>query len=123
MPTSKKHLAFARAAEDFVARDLQRTGWTILARNWRRRGCELDIVAGLAATARVIEVKARHQKPSSLADLEAILPQKKRETLVRGSTTFISEQTRTFDAIRIDLAIVHSNGNGFSIQYIENVLD
>lgn len=48
-----------RRAEDVAARYVQGLGYTILARNWRTRFCELDIVAEHAGIIHIIEVKYR----------------------------------------------------------------
>ncbi len=48
-----------RAGEDRAARHLQALGWRLLARNWRCRAGELDIVAAEADEIVVVEVKAR----------------------------------------------------------------
>lgn len=48
-----------RAGEEFVAGELPARGWGIVARNWRMRGGELDIVARDGATLVFVEVKAR----------------------------------------------------------------
>lgn len=51
--------ALGAAAEALVAERLAAQGWTILARNWRCRAGELDLVARDGATLVVVEVRAR----------------------------------------------------------------
>jgi len=51
--------AGGRIAEEAVARWLERSGWSILARNWRGTRGELDIVAASGTCLAFIEVKAR----------------------------------------------------------------
>jgi Holliday junction resolvase-like predicted endonuclease len=46
-------------AEDAAARYLQRQGCSIVARNWRTRYCEIDIVAQRGTTLYLCEVKYR----------------------------------------------------------------
>jgi putative endonuclease len=57
------HLALGRAGEDAAAVLLERSGFRILARNWRpagaRRGLELDLVAECDETLVFVEVKTR----------------------------------------------------------------
>jgi len=48
-----------RAAEARVADFLLAQGYTIFARNWRTRYCEIDIVAGRERVIYFIEVKSR----------------------------------------------------------------
>ncbi|HEY6736525.1 MAG TPA: YraN family protein [Candidatus Saccharimonadia bacterium] len=51
--------ATGRAAEQRAADYLVQRGFQILARNWRTRLCELDIVARRGAIVHIIEVKYR----------------------------------------------------------------
>jgi putative endonuclease len=46
-------------AEDLACRELERRGYAIVARRYRRRGGELDIIARDGATLVFVEVKAR----------------------------------------------------------------
>jgi putative endonuclease len=48
-----------KLGEDLACRELARRGYAILARRYRRRGGELDIVARDGATLVFVEVKAR----------------------------------------------------------------
>lgn len=47
-------------AEDICARRLARRGWQILARNWRIRAGELDLIARTGGTLVIVEVKSTH---------------------------------------------------------------
>lgn len=46
-------------AEQVAAEYLERQGYRVLARNWRQRDCEIDIVARKNATVYFVEVKYR----------------------------------------------------------------
>lgn len=48
-----------RKAETAAAEYLLAAGYAILCRNWRRRECEIDIVASRDGTAYLVEVKYR----------------------------------------------------------------
>ncbi len=48
-----------RLGEEAAARYLRRRGWTILARNWRVRVGELDLIVRKGATLVFVEVKTR----------------------------------------------------------------
>jgi putative endonuclease len=50
---------FGRAGEDRAARYLESQGFTVLARNWRCRHGEIDLVVADASTVVVVEVKTR----------------------------------------------------------------
>jgi putative endonuclease len=51
--------ALGRAGEDRVAAHLEKRGWRVVARNWRCRQGELDIVALDGEQLVVVEVKTR----------------------------------------------------------------
>ncbi len=51
--------AIGRAAEDRAADYLKKNGYKIIARNWRTRWCEVDIVAQKQNTIYFVEVKYR----------------------------------------------------------------
>ncbi len=56
--TTARQLA-GSAAEDLAARYLERKGLAIVARNWRCRGGEIDLVARDGATLVFVEVRLR----------------------------------------------------------------
>lgn len=56
---SRKSVERGRLAEDAAAAFLQRKGCSIIARNWRTRHCEIDIVAVRDAIVYFCEVKLR----------------------------------------------------------------
>lgn len=53
-----RHLRGSQA-EDLAAAQLQAEGWTILARNHRVAGVEVDLIAARSGRVRFVEVKAR----------------------------------------------------------------
>jgi len=50
-----------QSAEDICATRLRSRGWRILARNWRIRAGELDLIALDGDTLVIVEVKSHHQ--------------------------------------------------------------
>jgi len=108
-PTRQRRCA---EAEHYVAEALRLQGWRIIVRNYRHIGFELDVVAAKANTLIVVEVKARLRRPDSERELSQLLPCKKREALLRGATAIGSRLQQNFDTLRIDLAVVYSDGQG-----------
>ncbi|QKJ19288.1 YraN family protein [Microbacterium hominis] len=51
--------ALGRAGEDRAARHMEAAGYTVLARNWRCREGEIDLVVASASELVVVEVKTR----------------------------------------------------------------
>jgi len=67
--------AIGNHAEQAAAEYLERLGFVIVDRNWRRRDCEIDIVARKASTIYFVEVKYRFADGSG-SGIEYITPQK-----------------------------------------------
>jgi putative endonuclease len=66
-----------KTGEDLACRELERRGYVIVARRYRRRGGELDIVARDGATLVFVEVKTREGRRFGEA-AEAVTPFKRR---------------------------------------------
>ena len=56
---SRARQMLGKTGEDLACRELERRGYAIVARRYRRRGGELDIIARDGATLVFVEVKAR----------------------------------------------------------------
>ena len=59
---SNARIALGKIGEDLACRELERRGYAIVARRYRRRGGELDIVARDGATVVFVEVKTRDDR-------------------------------------------------------------
>lgn len=56
---TRSRVILGKIGEDLACRELERRGYAILARRYRRRGGELDIIARDGRTVVFVEVKAR----------------------------------------------------------------
>src|SRR5436190_20805264 len=56
---SQSRIALGKTGEDLACRELERRGYAIVARRYRTRGGELDIIARDGPTLVFVEVKAR----------------------------------------------------------------
>src|SRR5216117_2826704 len=56
---SRSRVIFGKTGEDLACRELERRGYAIIARRYRQRGGELDIIARDGRTLVFVEVKAR----------------------------------------------------------------
>jgi len=70
-------VALGKIGENLACRELERRGYAILARRYRRRGGELDIVARDGGTIVFVEVKARRGQDWG-GGAEAVTPLKQR---------------------------------------------
>jgi putative endonuclease len=74
---SRVRVMFGKTGEDLACAELQRRGYEILARRYRQRGGELDIVARDGTTLVFVEVKARDGRKFG-DGAEAVTPIKQR---------------------------------------------
>lgn len=125
MNTPKNHLAIAGRAEDFVTSVLIKQGWRILARNFRRVGAEIDIIAMKHTTIVFVEVKYRRFVPETMQDFNQVITWKKRKALERGAKVFMQIKERelpVWETLRFDLAIVgFPRGTPGKLRYIPGI--
>jgi putative endonuclease len=96
-----------KIGEDLACLELQRRGYAILARRYRRRGGELDIVARDGPTIVFVEVKAREHDGFG-AGVEAVTGLKRRR-IVQLAWDYLLRHRLTgvpcrFDVVSIRLA-------------------
>lgn len=87
--------------EQLAAEHLQSLGLTVIARNWRCRWGELDVIASDGGTVVFVEVKTRRSDRFGGVE-EAVTPEKLRR-LRRLAGVWLAEQDRRWSAIRIDV--------------------
>jgi Holliday junction resolvase-like predicted endonuclease len=112
-----KRSELARLGEDFVGKSVELAGWTIIHRNLRRTGFELDLVILRETTVRLLEVKTirnRHQDP----DLELTagwLNHKKVQAIHRGCQFVIQALKNadfSFDSLSCELITANFRTDG-----------
>ena len=96
--------AKGQAGENHAADFLTAKGYRILARNYRVRGGEVDIVAQHQKTLVFVEVKARAYKAFG-GPLGAVTPAKQRK-IALAATQFLKANALKFDSIRFDVVCV-----------------
>ncbi len=116
-------LAAGRSGEDAAVRHLQKQGYRILARNFRKAFAEVDIIARHRETLVFVEVKTR----SSLrygAPVEAVHPGKQRRLSKIALDYMMQEgldgQSARFDVVSV---LLDSQGAVEHIEVVENAFD
>ena len=105
-----KRSAIGRWGEQAVAGWLAQRGYRLLARNWRRREGEIDIIALEGTTLVFIEVKTRRSETFGAPE-ESVGTRKQRQ-LTRLAQRYLDENpTLTFDSCRFDVVVVDLGGN------------
>jgi putative endonuclease len=98
----QRRRAIGAAGEARVARWYEAQGGQVLARNWRCRNGELDLVVLLGATLVFCEVKTR-SGPGFGAGAEAVTPDKRRR-IRQLASVWLAQARRGYGAIRFDVA-------------------
>jgi putative endonuclease len=98
--------AVGRFGEDLAARHLRDSGLTVLARNWRCRSVELDIVAREGDTLAFVEVKTR--SGTGFGHPAEAVTARKAERIHRLAMCWLAQNRgcEPHDAIRFDVVSV-----------------
>jgi putative endonuclease len=113
-----------RLAEDLATAVLERAGLRIVARNWRRPGGELDIVADDAGACVFVEVRSRTGDELG-HPLDSITPAKQAQ-VIRAARLYLSETPARAEAYRFDVVAVTFDPEGRGspeIVHIPNAFD
>ena len=102
--------ATGRRAEALAADWLERTGFRIVARNWRRPEGELDLVADHEGTCVFIEVRSRTGLERG-DPLESITP-RKRARVIRAARLYLDCERTSAAAYRFDVVGVTFSPDG-----------
>lgn len=107
--------------EDLAVAELERRGYAVLARRYRRRGGEIDIIATDGPTVVFIEVKARDGERFGHA-AEAVTGLK-RHRLVATARDFLTRHRLHESPCRFDVVTVRLVGERPEIQLFRNAFD
>ena len=94
-----------KSGEDLACRELERRGYAIVARRYRRRGGDLDIIARDGATLVFVEVKAREGRAFGAA-AEAVTSFKRRR-IVKIALDYMVRHHLSNCPCRFDVVSVH----------------
>lgn len=108
MPTPSDRITLGKAGEEYACRELERRGYAILARRFRTRMGELDIVARDGRTLVFIEVKARRSVRFG-EPVEAVTWQKQ-QRLARMAAEYVLQHGIGDAGCRFDVVSVRFDG-------------
>jgi putative endonuclease len=104
-----------KSGEDVACEELRRRGYAILARRFRTRSGELDIVARDGATLVFVEVKARSSR--RFGEAAEAVTFRKRQRLARMAEEFLVRSRLTRVPCRFDVVAVRWSGpNGPAVE-------
>lgn len=108
-----------REGEELAARFLEGRGVTILARNFRTEGSELDLVGLDGETLVFVEVKRRRSSRCGSPGEAVVLA--KRRRIVLGARRWLAKQREKGRQVRFD--VVTLEGGSSSIDWIQGAFD
>jgi putative endonuclease len=118
---TQARIAFGRTGEDLACEDLERRGYAIIARRYRRRGGELDIIARDGQTMVFVEVKTREGRAFGEA-CEAVTANKRR-TITRLALDYLMRNRLTECSCRFDVVSIHFESGTPVIDVYQNAFD
>jgi putative endonuclease len=118
---SRSRVLFGKTGEDLACRELERRGYAIVARRYRRRGGELDIIARDGPTLVFVEVKTRDSREFGDA-AEAVTPLKRRR-MAQLAVDYIARHRLHECACRFDVVSIHMHDGEPTIELFRNAFD
>jgi len=100
---SQSRVVLGKLGEDLACEKLIRRGYAILARRYRRRGGELDIVARDGPTIVFVEVKARERLDDAA---EAVILRQQRRIIAAAEAWLAAHPEDANRDIRFDVVLV-----------------
>jgi putative endonuclease len=114
-------IALGKSGEDLACRELERRGYAILARRYRRRRGEIDIIARDGATLVFVEVKARDSHEFGEAS-EAVTALKQRR-MTELALDYIMRNRLTDCPCRFDVVSIHFDAGAPVLELFQNAFD
>ncbi|NRB21393.1 YraN family protein [Candidatus Dependentiae bacterium] len=109
-----KTQTLGNAGETLVAQQLISQGFTLLAKNYRRRTGEVDLIASKKDIIAFVEVKTRKNK---YFDLSTVITRSKQRKIIMAAKEYLVRHDHYDKVCRFDVALVE---NGNQITYIPN---
>jgi putative endonuclease len=115
---SRDRVLFGKMGEEIACAELERRGYAIVARRYRRRGGELDIIARDGRTLVFVEVKARRGRTFGEA-AEAVTAVKRRR-MVKIALDYVTRNRLHTCPCRFDVVSIHLDGGRTVIEVFQN---
>jgi putative endonuclease len=118
---TRRRIALGKTGEDLACAELEARGYAIVARRYRVRDGELDIVARDGPTLVFVEVKARDSR--EFGDAAEAVTARKRRRLARLAVDFVARHRLEGCPCRFDVVTVHRDGERTLIEVYPNAFD
>jgi putative endonuclease len=114
-------IAFGNYGEELACRELESRGYEILARRYRQRGGEIDIIARDGRTTVFVEVKAREGKDFGEPG-EAVTPWKRRR-ISRIALDYLARHHLAESPCRFDVVSIRLDSDRPVVSIYQNAFD
>jgi putative endonuclease len=118
---SRARQILGKYGEDLACRELERRGYAIVARRYRRRGGELDIIARDGGTMVFVEVKARESHAFGAA-AESVTPLKRRR-IAELALDYMMRNHLSDCPCRFDVVAIHFDSGRPVVDVFRNAFD
>jgi putative endonuclease len=118
---SDQRVTLGKTGEDLACRELARRGYAIVARRYRRRGGELDIIARDGKTLVFVEVKAR--QGHDFGDAAEAVGAVKRRRMMRLALDYAAAHCLPDCPCRFDVVAIHWDRDRPIIEVFQNAFD
>ena len=118
---SRQRVIFGKTGEDLACRELERRGYAILARRYRLRIGEIDIVCRDGETTVFVEVKARGGREFGEA-AEAVTAAKRRR-IAMVAVDYLTKHHLTDRPCRFDVVSIHVDGGVPKVEVFRNAFE
>jgi putative endonuclease len=118
---SRARVILGKTGEDLACAELERRGYEIVARRYRERGGEIDIIAMDGPTWVFVEVKARDTREFGEA-AEAVTPFKRRR-IARLALDYMTRRRLAGVPCRFDVVSIHFDAGRPQIEVFQNAFD
>ena len=118
---TRDRVILGKTGEDLACEELERRGYAILARRYRRRGGELDIIAREGNTMVFVEVKTRGGRAFG-GGADAVTPLKRRR-MTQMALDYMARQHLADCPCRFDVVSIRFDRGCASIDVFQNAFD
>ncbi|HEY6097089.1 MAG TPA: YraN family protein [Candidatus Deferrimicrobium sp.] len=118
----EERAAAGRDAESLVCDHVEKEGMRVVARNFRGRGGEIDIVAWEGDVLVFVEVRFREEGTHGAPE-ETVTPAKRRRIVSAARAYLSTISPADWKEARFDVAAVEGSGDAAVIRYYRNAFD
>ena len=118
---SEARIVLGKSGEDLAVQELRRRGYEIVARRWRRRRGEIDIVARDGKTLVFVEVKARDG--DAFGDGAEAVTALKRRRIVALATEYLACHRLVDCPCRFDVVSIRIEGGRPDVELFQHAFD